>query len=170
MYGSQSAAVFMDPRGKSDFDAGLLFLSAASTIMPGLTWDDLASPQFMAGWFTNLKKAVGTVKDATGGVLLDTAKAVGHAGGQMVRLVTDPKVSSGIIRAGTAIATGGASEAAGGVWEGIQNIFTPQGITAVEAAGKSYKQSMGGINFKNPLVLGGAIGGGLLLVLLIAKK
>jgi len=170
MYGSQNAAVFMDPKGKSDFDAGLLFLSAAATLYPGLEWSDLSNPQFMAGWFTNLKKAVGTVKDATGGVLLDTAKAVGHFGGQVVRLAADPKVSDSIMRAGTAIATGGTSEAAGGIFDSMKNIFTPQGITAVEAAGKSYKSSMGGINFQNPLVLGGVIGGGLLLVLLIAKK
>jgi len=52
MAGNNSGAVWMDPAGKSDFDAGLLFLGAIARMMPGLTWQDLQRPQFMAGWLT----------------------------------------------------------------------------------------------------------------------
>ena len=61
-------------------------------------------------------------------------------------------------------------EGARGIFDSLGTIFTPEGRGAVEQAGASYKAAMGGIDFKNPLVLGGIIGGGLLLVLLVAKK
>lgn len=167
MHGNNGGAVFMDPRGKSDFDAGLLFFAAAARMMPGLTWQDIANPQFMAGWFTDLKKAVGSVKDGIGDVLKDTVNFVGKKGGEAVRLATDPQVADTVARAGAAYATGGASEGAGSAMDALKNIFTTPGRQTVEVAGAAYKQSFG-LDFRNPWVIGGAIGLGVLTVAALA--
>lgn len=168
MAGNNQGAVFMDPRGKSDFDAGLLFFAAAARMLPGLEWRDVSNPQFMAGWFTDLKKAVGSVKDGVGDVLKDTVNFVASKGGETVRLAADPKVADTVARAGAAYATGGASEGARGAFDSLMNIFTPTGKQAVETAGAAYKQSFG-IDFRNPVVLGVGIGGAALLVVLLAR-
>lgn len=173
MHGSNGGAVWMDPRGKSDFEAGLLFFAAAARMMPGLTWQDVANPQFMAGWFTDLKKAVGGVKDGIGDVLKDTTNFIGKKGGEAVRLASDPDVSSTVARGVAAYYTGGASEAAGQGGGGIMDFFknmgimTPTGTKAVEVAGASYKAGFG-IDFRNPWVIGGAIGLGVLTVAALA--
>lgn len=167
MAGRDGGAVFMDPRGKSDFDAGLLFFAAAARMMPGLSWRDIQNPQFMAGWFTDLKKAVGTVKDGVGDVLKSTADYIGKKGGETVRLASDPQVADTVARAGAAYATGGASEGANSAMDALKNIFTSPGRGTVEAAGAAYKKSFG-IDFRNPWVIGGAIGVGVLTVAALA--
>lgn len=173
MAGRDGGAVWMDPRGKSDFEAGLLFFSAAARMMPGLTWQDVANPQFMAGWFTDIKKAVGGVKDGIGDVLKDTTNFIAKKGGEAVRLAADPDVSSTVARGVAAYYTGGASEAAaqggGGIMDFFKNmgIMTPTGAEAVEKAGASYKAGFG-IDFRNPWVIGAGIGGAVLLVALMS--
>lgn len=169
MAGHNQGAVWMDPRGKSDFDAGLLFLGAVARMMPGLTWDDIQRPQFLAGWWTDFKHSVGDVKDGIGDVLKDTAKTVASFGGDTVRLAADPKVADTVTRAASAYATGGASEGAAGVFDALKSIFTPSGQQTVEAAGAAYKQSYG-FSFSNPWVLGGTLGLGALLLVLVVKK
>lgn len=161
MYGSSNqgaAAVFMDPRGKSDFDAGLLFFAAAAQVIPGLKWSDLSRTQFMRGWWTDLKKSVGDVKDGLGDVLKDTGNYIASSGGDAIRLAADPQVADTISRAGAAYATGGASEGAKSAFDSFLSIFTDTGKGAVEAAGKSYKASMGGIDWSNPWIIGVGVG------------
>lgn len=166
MAGNNQGAVFMDPRGKSDFDAGLLFFGAVARMMPGLKWDDLLQPHFMAGWWTDLKHSVGDVKDGIGDVLKDSVSTIGSVGGDTVRLAASPDVAGAIQRAATAYATGGASEGANSLMDSIKSIFTPQGQQVVQAAGASYKQSYG----LNPWIIGGAVGVGALLLIIVAKK
>lgn len=169
MAGNNSGAVWMDPTGKSDFDAGLLFLGAVARMMPGLTWSDLQRPQFMAGWLTDFGHAVGNLKDGIGDVLKDTFTTVGGGAGDAVRLATDPQVADTVSRAATAYATGGGSEGVNGIMDALKNIFTPSGQQAVANVGASYKQASG-FSFSNPWVIGGtALFGGLLLVM-VAKK
>ena len=168
MAGNNSGAVWMDPAGKSDFDAGLLFLGAIARMMPGLTWSDLQRPQFMAGWLTDIGHAVGNLKDGIGDVLKDTFTTVGSAGGDVVRLATDPKVADTVSRAATAYATGGGSEGVNGLMDALKNIFTPSGQQAVANVGANYKA--GGINFANPWVIGAGVGMGALLLIVVAKK
>ncbi len=166
MYGSNEGATFMDPRGKSDFDAGILFFAALSRLYPGLQWADLHTPQqFMAGWLTDLKHSIGDLKDGVGDVLKDTASVTGKILGSGVRLAADPKVATTVTRAGAAYATGGGSE----LWQQLQDILTPEGQQVVTAAGESYKQSMG-FNWKNPWVIGAGVGAAALLVVLVARK
>lgn len=168
MAGNNQGAVFMDPRGKSDFDAGLMFFAAAARMLPGLEWTDVQNPQFMAGWLTDLGKAVGNVKDGIGDVLKDTANFVAAKGGDTVRLAADPKVANTVTRAATAYATGGASEGANGAMEALKSIFTGTGTQTVETAGAAYKQSFG-FDMRNPWVIGAGIGGTVLLVVLLAR-
>ena len=168
MAGNDQGAVFMDPRGKSDFDAGLLFFAAAARMMPGLEWSDVTNRQFMAGWLTDLGKSVGNLKDGIGDVLKDTANFVASKGGETVRLAADPKVADTITRAGAAYATGGASEGARGALDSFLSIFTPTGKQTVETAGAAYKQSFG-FDMRNPWVIGAGIGGTVLLVVLLAR-
>jgi hypothetical protein len=163
MYGNGNGhgAVFMDPRGKSDFDAGLMAMAAIARMMPGITWGDLMrmgqNPQAMAGWWTNLKKAVGDVKDGIGDVLSDTIGLIGRKGGQVVRLASDEKVASTISRAGAAYSSGGLSEALASLTGGQADV--------VEGAGASYKRAFGGINWSNPWVIGGSVAVGSITVL-----
>lgn len=174
MHGSNVGAVWMDPRGKSDFEAGLLFFAAAARMMPGLTWNDIQNPQFMAGWFTDLKKAVGGVKDGIGDVLKDTTNFIAKKGGETVRLAADPDVSTTVARGVAAYYTGGASEAVGQGGGGIMDFFknmgimTPTGTQAVEAAGASYKAGFG-LDLRNPWVIGAGIGAAVLLVALATR-
>lgn len=169
MAGNNGGAVWMDPRGKSDFDAGLLFLAAVARMMPGLTWQDLQTPQFMSGWLTDLSRSVGNLKDGIGDVLKDTFKTVGGGAGDAVRLATDPKVADTVSRAATAYATGGASEGANSLMDALGSIFSGQGQQAVQQVGQSYKQSYG-FNLGNPWVIGGGIGAAALLVVLVARR
>jgi hypothetical protein len=160
----------MDPTGKNDFDAGLLFFAAVSRMYPGITWDDILQPQRMAGWLTDLGHAVGNVKDGIGDVLKDTVSTVGDIGGSTVRLAADPAVASAITRAGSAYATGGASEGANSIMAALGNIFSPQGQQVVSQAGAAYKQNVGGFSFSNPWVLGGTAAAAALLLILVVKK
>ncbi len=167
MAGSNRGAVWMDPTGKTDFDAGLLFLGALARMMPGLTWDDLQRPQFMAGWFTDLKHSVGSVKDGIGDVLKSTFSTVAGGAGDAVRLAADPAVADTVSRAATAYATGGGSEEAGGVMNALKSIFTPEGQQKVSDVGAAYKQNTAGIN---PWLIGAGVGAGALLLIVVAKK
>jgi len=162
-------SIFMDPTGKSDFDAGLLALYAATRLNPGLRWSDFQRPQRMAGWWTDLKKAAGDVKDGIGDVISDTVDMVARKGGDTVRLATDDSVAGTLSRVASAIATGGASEAAGGISEAIGKILSPQGQAAVEAAGSSYKSGWG-LSWKSPWVMIPAAGVGVLGFIWIARK
>lgn len=172
MAGSNQFAVWMDPTGKSDFDAGLLFLGAVARMYPGLTWDDLQFPnQNMAGWLTNLKHAVGDVKDGIGDVLKDTFTTVGGGAGDAVRLASDPQVASTITRAATAYETGGASEGANSILDSLKSIFTPSGQDAVTKAGAAYKQNVSsGFNWGSPWVIGGGVAAAALVVVLVARR
>ncbi len=169
MAGNNSGAVWMDPAGKSDFDAGLLFLGAIARMMPGLTWQDLQRPQFLAGgFFSDIASGFGNLKDGIGDVLKDTFTTIGGGAGDAVRLATDPQVAGTVSRAATAYATGGGSEGVSGIMEALKNIFTPEGQQAVANVGANYKA--GSFSFSNPWVIGGAaLFGGLLLVM-VAKK
>lgn len=170
MAGNNSGAVWMDPAGKSDFDAGLLFFGALARMMPGLTWQDLQQPQFMAGWLTDgfkaIKRGVGDIKDGVGDVLKDTFTTVGGGAGDAIRLASDPQVADTVSRAATAYATGGGSEGAMGVFDALKNIFTPSGQQAVAQAGANYKQA----SFSNPWIIGGGVGLAALLLIIVAKK
>jgi hypothetical protein len=172
MAGNNSGAVWMDPAGKSDFDAGLLFFGAVARMNPGLTWAELQQPQFMAGWLTDaykgIKRGLGDVKDGVGDVLKDTFTTTASAGGDLVRLAADPAVADTVSRAATAYATGGASEGATSLFDSLRNIFTPAGQQAVSNAGAAYKA--GGINLGNPWIIGGGLGLGALLLIMVAKK
>lgn len=166
MYGASDylEPLTLDPRGKTDFDAGLIFLSTAARVFPGLTWRDLvtwnsrAGRPFMAGWWTDLKKSVGDIKDGIGDVVSDTVDLFGRKGGDVVRLATDDKVAETVLRAGAAYASGGASEAA--------RALTPEQRAAAEAAGASYKMNLAGMN---PWMLGGLGLAALLVVALVAR-
>lgn len=156
---------FFDPRGKSNFDAGLLFMQAFCRLYPGATWQDFFSmagprPKKMSGWWTDMKHAVGDVVDGIGGVISDTKSLIGGAGGDIVRLATDQQVLDGIARAGEAIATDGASEGARSASDALSGIFTPAQKQTLEAAGFSYKTAWGDNLLKNPVVwvLGGVTG------------
>lgn len=158
-----------DPRGKNDFEAGLLFFAEVARMYPGVTWEDLAAGRFqpMAGWWTDLKKATTSVVKGVGGIVSDTVGLVGRVGGSTVRLAADPKVADTVSRAATAYATGGTSEGAKGVFDAIASIFTPTGQQVVSAAGAEYKAQMG----MSPWLLGGlALGGGLVLALLFGRR
>ncbi len=168
MAGQNQNSGWMDPTGKSDFDAGLLFLSAVARQNPGLLWDDLQRPEFLAGWWTSLKHSVGDVKDGIGDVLKDTFSTAGSATGDAVRLATDPDVAGSISRAASAYATGGASEGANSIMEAIGNIFTPKGQQAVADAGAAYKGA--GFSFSNPWVIGGTVALGVGVLALVVHR
>jgi len=168
MYGKGDGAVWMDPRDKSDFDAGLLFFGALARMMPGVTWDDLQMRR-MAGWWTDLKHAVGDVKDGVGDVLKDTFTTAAGATGDVVRLATDKKVADTVSRAATAYATNGASEGMGSALDALRTIFTGDGQATVQTAGAAYKQSYG-FTWSNPWVIGGGLGFGALLIVLLARR
>lgn len=176
MAGQNQYAVWMDPTGKSDFDAGLLFFAAVARMYPGLTWDDILHPQLMGrSWFTrqvdNLTHAVGNVKDGIGDVLKDSISTLGDVGGSTIRLAADPSVAGAISRAGSAYATGGASEGVNSFLASLGSIFSPQGQQVVSAAGASYKQNVsGGFSFSNPWVLGGVLGAGALVLVMVARR
>lgn len=103
-----------DIRDMSNFEAGVVVLSRLNELIPGLTWGQLAAgvdrPEVMAGWLTDLGKAVkgggsaimdvgrsvgGTVMDITrsgGSIVGDAFDATGDKIGDAVRLFTDKKV------------------------------------------------------------------------------
>ncbi len=172
MAGKTQGAVWMNPTGKSDFDAGLLFFGAMARMYPGLSWDDIQSHQFMAGWFTDLSHAVGQVKDGIGDVLKSTYTTVGQGAGSAIRLASDPNVANTVSRAAAAFQTGGASEGANSIMDSIKQIFTPSGQQTVEAAGAAYKQNVSapGFNFKSPWFIGGVAVVGLGAVALVARR
>ncbi len=162
----------------SNFEAGIAFLTLIAKMNPGITFGQLAevmdSPERMAGWWTDLKKSVGDVKDGIGDVLKDTASAIGGGAGDAVRLVTDESVLNGASRAATAYATGGGSEgvrsALGGAGGGSGPV--DQFINFVSSLGSSFKSvapNQAGIAGLPANVWPWAIAGGAVLVVLFAR-
>lgn len=165
MAGAATNPAFVDPRGKSDFDAGLLYFAALARLYPGITWENLRSPSFsksafMAGWLTDLGHAVAKTTRSVGGIVSDATGLIGSKAGQAVRLASDPNVAQTVTRAGAAIATGGASEGAFTASSAIGKILSSAGQKVVEATGAAYKgatsDAAGGINWSSPWVIGGA--------------
>lgn len=163
----------------SNFEAGIAVLVALDKVYPGIRWRDLPAlagrPEIMGGWWTDLKKSVGDVKDGIGDVLKDTFDYVGEAGGATVRLATDEKVIDGASRIGTAYATNGGSE-------GIRQLFGGGGgsgspadailsfLSGLGEKAKSANVQAAGMTGMSPAILPWAIGGGLLLVLLMGRR
>lgn len=162
----------------SNFEAGIAFLTLINRMSPGITFGQLAAlidtPERMGGWWTDLKRSVGDVKDGIGDVLKDTASAIGGGAGDAVRLVTDEKVLDAASRAATAYATGGGSEgvrnALGGTSGG--GGMVDQFIGFISSLGSSFKgvasnqASVGGVSSN---VLPWALAGGAVLVVLFAR-
>ena len=162
----------------SNFEAGIAFLTLVDRLSPGITFGELVRSmevsEYMAGWWTDLKKATSSVKDGIGDVLKSTMETVGSAAGSSVRLVTDEKVIDGASRLGTAWATGGGSEGVRSVLGGGN--MADQLIGFISSLGDSFKAksapieqaSMGG--GMNAAMLPWLIGGGALLVLLVGRR
>lgn len=165
----------------SNFEAGIATLVMLDKVYPGIRWRDLPAladgyqPEAMAGWWTSLKKAVGDVKDGVGDVLKSTGDYVGSAFGSTVRLATDEKVIDGASRIGTAYATNGGSE-------GVRQLFGGSGesgspfdavmsfISGLGEKAKSANIQAAGVGGMSPAILPWALGGGLLLVLLMGRR
>jgi hypothetical protein len=168
----------IDYSNLSDFEAGIATLALINDVYPGIRWKDLPGlaagvrPGTMDGWLTNLKKAVGTVKDGIGDVLKDTGNYVGGALGDTVRLATDEKVIDGAARLGTAYATNGGSE-------GVRSLFGDKNdvggkvlefISGLGASAKSGTLNTAGAGGVNMSVLPWAIGGFAVLALVFGGR
>lgn len=168
----------LDVRNLSNFEAGIAFLTLLNQLAPGLTFGQLAravdgGPERLSGWFTDLKKAVGSVKDGIGDVLKSTWETVGGSAGDAVRLVTDDKVIDGASRLGTAYATGGGSE-------GVRSILGGDGgavdqlLGFISNLGSSFKSQAAAGAPMQAGVMGGPlvwiIGGGLVLFLATGRR
>jgi hypothetical protein len=177
MYGSNIPTI---PKfnfvGKSDFDAGLLFLSALSRLHPDLNWSDLANPQFMGRtWLERQLSTIGDVTGSTvkgvGNVLADTSNFIASKGGDIVRLATDPKVAGTLAAGVSAYVTGGLSAVGGSIMDYFKQtgVMTEGGTQVVTAAGASAKKNLS-INWTSPWILGGGAVAGLGLAYLIFRK
>lgn len=180
--GPQSKVKFFDPRGLPDFEAGLLFFNSLLQAIPDLTWEQFISSGMkkryaamgcpMPGrmgeacsWWDLVCKAqnlAGDIKDA----VVDTVNYFSDKGGDVLRLITDPKVLDTVSRAAQAYVTSGGSEAARAALQQGLATLTPEQRQAVinalpadlakmiESAGIASKAQWSEISFKNPIVWG----------------
>lgn len=166
----------------SNFEAGIATLVLLDKVYPGVRWRDIPAiaegyrPESLSGWWTDLKKATGDVKDGIGDVLKSAVDVGGDVVGSAVRLVTDEKVIDGASRIGTAYATNGGSE-------GVRQLFGGSGgqgsgpvdallsfISGLGERAKSANIQAAGVGGMSPAILPWALGGGLLLVLLMGRR
>jgi len=102
---------------KSDLAAGLAFWKIVADEFPGITWRDVAegrlNGEFLAGksWLRRLSRGVGNTLNKVGNGAKNVLNFVGEKGGEIVRLVTDEKVASTVMKAGKSYSTGGSSSA-----------------------------------------------------------
>lgn len=172
----------------SNFEAGIAFLTLLNRMSPGLTFGQLAAAMDapagrLAGWWTDLKKSVGDVKDGVGDVLKDTWDGIGETAGSAVRLVTDEKVLDGASRIGAAYATWGGSEGArdfmksigGGGGGGESGGAVDSLMNFISSLGSSFKSSASAQTMNTAGMFGGGalpwiIGGGLVLFLVTGRR
>lgn len=163
----------LDVQGLSNFEAGIAFLTLVNKLVPGITWDQLdhlaaanGAPAGMSGWFTDLKHAVGAVKDGIGDVLKDTVSTVGSIGGSTVRLATSPNVINGVAQMGAAYATGGGSSAVTGLLQslGMSSGSANQVTDFISSLGDNFK-TQSNLQAASVGGGGGAMGGALPWVL-----
>jgi hypothetical protein len=164
-----SSATFMSPKGLSNFDSGLLFLTGLTQIYPGVTWSDLATgmPKPMNGWLTDLghdvasaaRSVVGVAGDAVGAVLAPVAGVVASVAGAtgLTSLVGD----TGNITDTLTSLLGGPSGTPD------QSVLTSDQIAAINAAGASYSSTFGTMSTTDKVFLWG---GGAVLALLLFKS
>lgn len=181
----------------NDVEAGIQFLAAFGTLYPGRSLLDVASRNQgfvpLNGWLTNISKAVkktvsstydgiktvvGDVAEGTGNALKSTVKVTGGAAGSAVRLASDPEVLDAAGRIGTAYVSGGGSEGiralAGGGEDGnallgfLANLG--QSWKGAEAAQGTQVAAFGGVSEKTLLWGGAALGGVVLLSLLLGRR
>lgn len=142
-----------DPLKMNDFEAGLHFFKVISVLNPGIMLSDIIQNDGMSGWWTDLKHAVGDVKDGIGDVISDTYSLVGRnlsdAIDLTVRTAGDEGLQDAIARGGAAYATGGVSEGIRGFFSGASGGQT-EDDNAISKAGAAWKVSL-----ENPAIIGG---------------
>lgn len=164
-----------------DVTLGLLVLDEVAKQYPGITVGqmvDLAASRqgvAMAGlldFVGDVAKSVGNVIkapiDYIGDKVSDVAGLVGRKGGEVVRLASDEDVAATVSRLATAYATGGTSEAAGGLGGGVLDFLRNLGgsvrsdATGVQTA----SAGIGGV----PVWVVGAGAGLLVLSLIFGRR
>jgi len=153
----------------SNFEAGVATLVLINDVYPGARFSDLpniaarVSAEPLAGWWTSLKSGLGDIKDGIGDVLKDTFSTVGGGAGDAIRLASDPKVIDAASRAGSAYATGGASEGARSMGDKIFDFISTLGSSAKSATDP-------GVGDTTKSILPWALAGGAVLLLVAIKK
>lgn len=123
MHGPQQTSL----QDLSNFEAGLVVLSAINHQLPGVTWDELLTGNVrsvgMSGWekgqtlagpfdlITDIGHGFAQVGRTIGGMVSDAVGMVGGNLGNSVRLLTDPQVMDAAAKAAAAYMTGGGSTA-----------------------------------------------------------
>jgi hypothetical protein len=176
-----------DVRNLSNFEAGIAFLTLLNRLSPGITFGklarsmDAAGAGLMAGWWTDIKKSAGDIKDGIGDVLKDTWDTIGGGAGDAVRLVTDEKVIDGASRLGTAYATNGGSEGVRSVLDGLTGggggdaSAVDKVMAFIASLGSSFKSKADGAGLNQAGMFSGAalpwlVGGGLVLFLVTGRR
>ena len=157
----------IDVRKLSNMEAGLAFLGLVNQLYPGLTWGELHAMglgQEVMGrsFWDKVGGALSDVKSTVSDVVSKTVSTAGDVAGSAIRLVTDEKVIDGASRIGAAYATGGQSEAAGGVLGKIGDFVSNLGSQVKETASASAAgaPSVGGIKLPGgvlPWALGATV-------------
>lgn len=165
--------------GVDDITLGLLVLDAIAKENPGITVSGMLNlaasrkNETMAGYgvgdfFRQVGNVVKAPIDYVGDKISDAVGMVGRVGGDTVRLAADEQVQAGVSRLAAAYATGGTSEAAGGIGSKIADFLGNLGATV--------RQDAGGVNVASAGfggVPGWAIAGGfglLVLSLLFGRR
>jgi len=156
--------------GYDDFSLAMLALIELAKRNPGMTWGDLLAMGATGRMSGSIWDKIGNVVKApiefVGDKISDAVGVIGGATGSAVRLATDEKVLDGASRLATAYATGGTSEAAGGVGQKIADFFSNMGAavrtetTGINAASAG---SIGGVP-----VWAVVAGGGVVLLTLLS--
>lgn len=164
---AQEMTIFdFDPLKMNDFEAGLHFFKVVSVMRPGIRFSDMIEGFGMSGWWTDLKHAVGDVKDGIGDVVSDTWGLVGRHSSDALNLAVR---TAGDDDLQNAIARGAAAYGTGGISEGVMAFFgnaagkQTEDDNAISRAGAAWKMSL-----ENPMLIGGIFVGLIALVGLAA--
>ena len=162
-----------------DITLGLLVLDAIAKEYPGITVSGMLNlaanrkAEVMGYSFGDFVRQVGNVLkapiDYVGDKISDAAGLVGRVGGQSVRLAADEQVQSGVSRLATAYATGGTSEAAGGLGSKVADFLGNLGATFRQDASGGVNVASAGFGGVPAWAIAGGFGL-LVLSLLFGRK